>query len=181
MPGELRIDRGGHASLPPGRFVSGTTDTPAGPVTVFGVCIPWRDAHVSTGTRDRKVWEDHLSYLAGLHEFLSTTQGPFIVLGDFNQTVPRRWQPEYVFEALVKALGDSCQLATSGEIDGISRLLIDHLAHSPELTVSQIQGINRVDSDGTRLSDHHGVVLRAKQLFFCNLAESDLRSNSPVV
>ena len=116
----------------------------------------YRFVNPAKGVRSVK---DHLTYLEGLHETLSKTQGPFMVLGDFNQRVPRRWQPRYVFEALMNSLGDTCQVATGGEVDGVDGLLIDHLAHSPELTANPIQGINRVDPDGTRLSDHHGVQL----------------------
>ena len=51
---------------PGGRFVRSVTETAAGPVTVVGVCIPWAAAHVSTGRRDRKRWEDHLAFLQAL-------------------------------------------------------------------------------------------------------------------
>jgi hypothetical protein len=39
------------------------TDTPIGPIRFVGVCIPWRDAHVRTGRRDRAPCEDHLRFL----------------------------------------------------------------------------------------------------------------------
>ncbi len=55
------VDALGSDDLPSGRFVAGATETPVGPVTVVGVCIPWRDAHVRGGTRNRKRWEDHLA------------------------------------------------------------------------------------------------------------------------
>ena len=44
--------------LPGGRFVSGVTMG----IRFIGVCIPWQSAHVSTGRKDRKSWEDHLIY-----------------------------------------------------------------------------------------------------------------------
>ena len=37
----LKVDDLGNASMPPGRFVSGTTETSLGEVTVVGICIPW--------------------------------------------------------------------------------------------------------------------------------------------
>ena len=36
----------GKRSLPPGRFVSGVTDTSIGTVSVIGVCIPWPNAGI---------------------------------------------------------------------------------------------------------------------------------------
>lgn len=42
------IDQIGEPSLPPGRFVCGTTETRIGALAVIGVCIPWKDAHVRT-------------------------------------------------------------------------------------------------------------------------------------
>ncbi|HEY1051050.1 MAG TPA: hypothetical protein VGE39_14870, partial [Prosthecobacter sp.] len=64
------VDALGSALLPPGRFVAGTTDTPRGPLRFIGVCIPWRDAHVRTGQRNRQPWEDHLTYLQHLRPLL---------------------------------------------------------------------------------------------------------------
>lgn len=55
--------------MPPGRFVSGVTKSG---VRVVGVCIPWRDAHVSTGRRDRKRWDEHREYLAALGRYLKS-------------------------------------------------------------------------------------------------------------
>ena len=59
------VDAVGHEALPPGRFVSGVTQTGVGEVTVIGVCIPWSRSRV--GTRwNRNTWQDHEEYLAGL-------------------------------------------------------------------------------------------------------------------
>lgn len=64
------IDYVGDESLPTGRFVSGTTMTSIGEIRCIGVCIPWRNAHVSTGRKDKKQWEDHEPYLEGLKKVL---------------------------------------------------------------------------------------------------------------
>jgi len=40
------VDVTGDEALPPGRFVSGTTQITLGPVRVIGVCIPWSHAHL---------------------------------------------------------------------------------------------------------------------------------------
>ena len=36
-----QVDNVGIDSMPPGRFVSGVTQTSVGEVTVIGICIPW--------------------------------------------------------------------------------------------------------------------------------------------
>ena len=52
----------GHASLPPGRFVSGVTQTSVGEVTVIGVCIPYSGSRVGPpgtggcGRTTRSIW-----------------------------------------------------------------------------------------------------------------------------
>ena len=47
------VDIGISSALPAGRLVAGTTLTALGPLTVVGVCIPWRDAHMPSGRKDR--------------------------------------------------------------------------------------------------------------------------------
>ncbi len=59
------VDPAGSEALPSGRLVAGITQTDLGPLTVVGVCIPWRDAHVRTGRKDRDPWQDHESWLSG--------------------------------------------------------------------------------------------------------------------
>lgn len=76
----------GSPLLPGGRFVAATTDTPRGAVRFVGICIPWRAAHVSNGHRNRKMWEDHLTYLQHLPPLLQSNRSmPTVLLGDFNQ------------------------------------------------------------------------------------------------
>jgi len=65
------VDPVGHPDLPPGRFVAATTSTPIGDLRVVGVCIPWAGAHVSTGRRDRRQWQDHEQYLRVLPDVLA--------------------------------------------------------------------------------------------------------------
>ncbi|MFN8375568.1 MAG: endonuclease/exonuclease/phosphatase family protein, partial [Anaerolineae bacterium] len=91
------VDYIGSVSLPEGRFIRGKTLTLLGETTILGVCIPWADAHVSTGKRNRKKWEDHLTYLTGLAELLSTmSMRRLLVVGDFNQTMPQQRLPNIV-------------------------------------------------------------------------------------
>ena len=92
------VDLGGNGAFPGGRFVCGVTHG----IRFVGVCIPWRDAHVRTGRKDRAAWEDHLVYLDALSESLGNmgSDTPVCVLGDYNQRIPRTRQPQEVADAL---------------------------------------------------------------------------------
>lgn len=77
-------------TLPPGRFVSGVTQTPLGNVTVVGICIPWFGARTEAwrGDKRKKRWEDHERFLAGLPQVLERLpRERLIVIGDFNQAI----------------------------------------------------------------------------------------------
>ncbi len=154
-----RVDSEGEKELPPGRFVSAETDSLIGSVRFFGVCIPWRDAHVRTGQRNRELWEDHLAYLEGLEPILSAAPSLAVLAGDWNQRIPRYRQPARVFDALVRSRPSSFGIATSGSVPGVTRQLIDHVAVSPGLEVRRVQGFPRATPEHGVLSDHDGVVV----------------------
>lgn len=154
------VDPVGHAALPSGRFVSGRTSTPIGEVTVIGVCIPWAHAHVSTGRKDRAVWQDHLTYLTVLDEMLAASRRPTILVGDFNQTVPRRRAPRLAFEALEASVLRRLSLATAGPLQPMGKLAIDHVAHTSDLLASAASSIPDEMPSGKKLSDHFGVRLQ---------------------
>jgi endonuclease/exonuclease/phosphatase family metal-dependent hydrolase len=152
------VDELGSPDLPPGRFVAGTTDTPSGPVRVVGVCVPWRDAHVRTGRRDRRPWEDHLAYLDALRRVVAPwLDQPLLVAGDLNQRIPRRRQPRHVYERLTRLVDDNLVAVTAGTVPGIDQPLIDHVLASPHVVARAVRGWSRVHSDGTTLSDHDGI------------------------
>lgn len=137
--------------------MAGTTDTPRGPVRFIGVCIPWRDAHVRTGRRDRRPWDEHLAYLQHLGPLLRADHStPTVLLGDFNQRIPRTRQPEHVFSALTEALPADFRLVTSGPIAGAPELAIDHVAIRGPLEPVRTEFISRFDPDGAEMSDHFG-------------------------
>ncbi len=149
------VDPVGHPDLPPGRFVAATTSTPISDLRVVGVCIPWAGAHVSTGRRDRRQWEEHERFLRALPDVLGDQPRPFVVAGDFNQRLPRSRQPEHVHRLLVEAL-TGLTIATSGETP-VGRL-IDHIAISPGLSATDRGHIQANDATGP-LSDHTGVTV----------------------
>lgn len=160
------VDRVGHDALPAGRFVSGITKVEDLPIRVAGLCIPWSHAHVSTGRRDRSAWEDHLAYLDGLRSVVDgwSLEMPTIILGDFNQSIPRRRVPARVFEALNDAVLSTFKIATAGAFGNPPEFAIDHVLHTDHFTIKDREVIPKADESGLRLSDHVGirVVLQAQ-------------------
>ena len=149
----------GHLDAPStqGRFVQGTTTVDGTTYRVFGVCIPWSDAHVRTGRADRYRWAEHLDFCAAVSPVISESvkTGPTIVAGDFNQRIPRSRQPLMVARALADALGP-LHVATAGE-QPVGRL-IDHIAVSADITVHDISAWSNI-VEHQRTSDHTGVAV----------------------
>lgn len=147
-----------NCGFPSGRLVAANTETDVGPLSVVGVCIPWRDAHVRTGRRDRDPWEDHLEYLDALRRLLDDLGDvPAVVGGDFNQRIPRTGQPKLAAEALAHTLEPAMHVATAGATVPAygGRLLIDHIAHSRHLRSETADGFY-----GRDVSDHDGATAR---------------------
>ena len=144
----------GSPDFPGGRFVKGVAETAIGKMTVVGVCIPWDGAHVGSGRKDRRRWQDHLAWLETFERLPWRRTTPrMVVLGDFNQRIPRTWAPERAFEALLRAF-DGLAIATAG----VPEARIDHIAHTPDLThASPIGTWPKRDAEAHALSDHVGV------------------------
>ena len=144
--------------MPPGRFVSGVTQSSEGPLTVMGVCIPWADSRVRGTDVKRGRWEDHRQYLVGLSEVLEST--PFerlILVGDFNQRIRQgRSVPADVRTALQSVIASRSTIVTAG-LGFQGRRSIDHVAVSEDLTAEYLGVISNYDGD-RKLSDHFGVV-----------------------
>ena len=83
-------------------FIAGTTKTPIGPVRIIGVCIPWDRAHISTGRKDRRPWEDHHAYL----------KRPAGVLAQQHQAIPAHLS--IATEGLITEVGSSSRSSRSG-------------------------------------------------------------------
>ena len=163
-----QVDDVGIDSMPPGRFVSGVTQTSVGEVTVIGVCIPWFGSRTEAKRKleCKMRWEDHEQYLASLAEVLRLGSARrLIVMGDFNQIVGpgSRARPE-LRAALQGAFLPSMTIATS-DLDFEGRRSIDHIALSEDLAVKPLDVISNIH-DGRKLSDHFGVVagVSARQL-----------------
>lgn len=154
------VDNFGHSELPGGRFVAGNTETPIGILRAIGVCIPWRDAHVRTGRKDGTPWSEHAQYLSGLNAIIREASQQAMVLGDFNQRLPRRRQPLEIATKLEECLG-SLRLLTRG-VSHEGDDTIDHLAVPPTLD-GEVVGFLPSSMSGKRLSDHFGVVCAVRK------------------
>lgn len=150
--------------FPSGRFTAGAVETSKGEIRFFGVCIPWRDAHVRTGRGDARAWSEHLAYLDAFQAQirLAMRAGSACILGDFNQRIPRRRTPRPEFERLMEWL-DGFEVLTEGAVPGLLGPVVDHIAVTPDVAVTDVRGIDRHEDgvgEGRALSDHHLVMCR---------------------
>jgi len=160
------VDDIGSEALPPGRFIAGATETPEGPVKVVGVCVPWHNANVNVGDKNKTPWEDHSAYLSSLSSILGgQSPTPLIVMGDFNQQIGQRrraYPPlshpvrHELREAMEAAKPAGLTIVTAG-LGLRGRRAIDHIAISGDLSARSLTTIDNMDGD-RRLSDHFGVV-----------------------
>lgn len=135
------VDRIGHPDMPPGRFVTATTSAAMGDVRVVGVCIPYPMCDVAHGTKDRKPWEQHLSWLQCFVDVAATWSDlPTIVAGDFNQRVPRRPGTNRAAAAALEDAFVGFTIVTSGVPSGCERHGIDHIAVSGALEAHRVWG-----------------------------------------
>ena len=120
---------------PPGRFVSGVTQTPVGEVTVVGICIPWFGSRAESrrGPEKKIQWEDHAQYLDCLSELLKGMHDrPLIIVGDFNQRIGQESSaPRKLRSALQSVLPEDMVIATSA-LGFRGRRCFDHMAVSAE-------------------------------------------------
>lgn len=151
------VDSVGAPGLPEERYVAGTTSTPAGEVRVIGVIIPYGFAGVRFGQPKRRPWELHLRYLEALGRSLAGGAKRTIVLGDFNQRVPRKYQPKAAFDALQEAILEGLQIATAGVLEPIQRQAIDHVCHSTDMVCRSVASIPNARPGEGQVSDHFGV------------------------
>jgi endonuclease/exonuclease/phosphatase family metal-dependent hydrolase len=139
---------------PPGRSVAGTIRSPIGVVRVHGVCVPWRDAHVYTGRRDSRQWEEHLAFLDSLattlakeRELGTTAPDHRIILGDINQRGGRHAYGNDEVRTRWEELCSSEHLTPVTPND-----IVDKIALSQGLSVTRTGSLA---PEG--ISDHHAV------------------------
>ena len=148
------IENEGSKDLPSGRYCYGKTHG----LNIHGLCIPWKDAHVRGGQKNRLPWEDHSLYLDALKPMIEDSQDQTIVLGDFNQRIPRKWSPKNVYTKLLEAFEPNFKIATTGTIKVMDKQAIDHFANTHDINIKSITTINNYIGS-LRLSDHFGFVI----------------------
>lgn len=143
--------------LPRGRSVAGITETPAGPLTVVGVCIPWEFDHVRYGRGDAKKWQEHKAWLAAFERLpYRHAAGKTIVLGDFNQRIPQQ-RKETPYAELARAF-TGLEFATCGRLKGAPELGCSHITHTTDLIRLEEVGIwHQLGSQEKPMPDHFGV------------------------
>ena len=82
------VDELGADSMPPGRYVSGVTQTSLGPLTVVGVCIPWSGSRVRGTSTKRRMWQDHEQYLESLAGVLGRAPRDGLQVNVASTTLP---------------------------------------------------------------------------------------------
>lgn len=151
------VDASGDRRLPPGRFVAATTTTGLGDLRVVGVCIPWRDAHVRSGRRNRVPWQEHLVYLEALRDVLKreVDKGLLVVVaGDFNQSFVGQGAPAQVRKALTLAF-EPLHIITQS--DSCGQRLLDHVAVGHPLVARKVE-VHCLAHREPALSDHDAVI-----------------------
>lgn len=171
-----QVDCLGANTMPSGRFVAALTDTPLGAIRFVGVCIPWKGAHANTGRKDREPWEDHVAYLSGMAEWMTTVDWsiPTVLLGDFNQRIPRARQPELVYNRLLDVLQPRFKLATDGILAGADSRSIDHITLTSDLVRQHIETFSNLGDHGIRLSDHFGLRVIVRSISIDSAQKSHL-------
>ena len=154
------VDDVGSDSLPPGRFISGITQTSIGELMIVGVCIPWSGSRTYTHCNPRKKrWQDHEDFLFGLKPVLEKALKMYdriILVGDFNQRMSGKHVPVRLRGVLLEILPSRLKVI-SGELVHRNKQNIDHIAMSSNLSL--IKPVEAIDNccDGKELSDHFGV------------------------
>ncbi len=151
------MDQQGHPDIPPGRFVFGETADGSGKSwRIISLCIPWRGAHVSTGRKDKKSWQEHEACLEGLRPILKKLK-PHVITGDFNQRLP--FDPKY---QVPKRLHEKLEAVFSGyEIvtQALHPKLIDHTAVASAVRAAEMTLISNKRRGVKDLTDHLGTVV----------------------
>lgn len=154
----------GNEGTTTGGYIAGVTDTPVGPIRVIGICAPHHAASQIGAVTKARLWTEQIVFWSGLASLITgrDRRVPTILLGDFNQYVPRIWGAKAAHAAFLSAL-DGMLVATGGPITGIEKPTIDHVAHTSDLTTREVRGLSRFDEDGRALSDHFGIVVSFEQ------------------
>ena len=147
-----------------GGIVAGRTDLAGHEVLCVGLCIPYHMAKRAGETRTRP-WHHHKIFLKHLKPWLETLpdQGPVVVMGDFNQRIPRKYGSREAHAALLDSF-TPFQFITAGALAPLDENTIDHIVLSGPLIANKVEARSRFAPDGRARSDHFGVFAEIERL-----------------
>ena len=99
-----------------------------------------------------------MQYLDALKPLIKDSHEKTIVLGDYNQRIPRKWSPKNVYEKLLATFEPNFTVSTTGIIQEMDKQEIDHFAKTHDVDVKSIRVINN-KLGLLQLSDHFGFVI----------------------
>ena len=143
--------------MPPGRFVFAETKLGSHPIKIIGVCIPWAQAHVSTGQKNATNWSEHEDWLRAFDTWIAREPERTIILGDFNQRLPRRTQPHKAYSLMNGIIESRFEIVTRNLSDTDGHHTVDHIGITKDLISEKVVVVSRFDETGKQLSDHMGV------------------------
>ena len=142
-------------------------EAPIGPIIVYGSVIAWANESSFDDGRPARAWQVHLAEIERQStEWAAIRRAhpevPLVVAGDLNQgRSGRRW--DYGTSATSSSLtsgleraGLRCLTEVDLVADGlVERSHVEHICLDPQLEMTgHVLASDRVDDDGTRLSDH---------------------------
>lgn len=150
------LDTVGSPQIVPGCFAKAVARAPFGEIPVAGVIIPYHMSNVAHGTRDQRAWQDHEACLEALHGIVRELVPASLVMGDFNQRIPFAWGSRRLNEKLLDTFSPM-EIVTTGSIEPIGELAIDHIACGKAWRATRVRGISNMREDGGLISDHFGL------------------------
>ena len=153
---------------PPGRFVSGVTQTPWGDdLLVIGVCIPYMGSRTESAAK-RNHGQDHLEYLRAfnsLRKGLLRTHKYAVLVGDFNQYLGSERKNRFALEAcqemlseVLESFPDTAAIPTrANKLKFNGRPSLDHVCLQGLRARGPLKIIDNKADNGAELSDHFGV------------------------
>lgn len=143
-----QVDSVGDDNLPPGRFLSAYH--PAGDLQVIAVCIPYiayRYADIQHNWQGHRLYTDHLTQILKQPRFQQKT----LLMGDFNVPVASasmRGYSRQAHDGVTTALKSNQMIvATRGRTRASGKPVIDHIATTPDLTISSVTVTDHPRSD----------------------------------
>ena len=140
-----------------GGLVAGVTKLDGEDVLCIGLCIPYHMAKLANEEKTRP-WHHHKRFLKQVTPWLRTQTGerPTIVMGDFNQRIPRKYGSREAYDLLMHVF-DPFEIITRDELEPLGELTIDHIGLKGGLGAVRIEARSRFAHDGRPRSDHFGV------------------------